>query len=409
MTELFTWTPDSWRNYQAKQQPDYHNIDEFNRVIAQIHKLEVITTATKIAKLSQLLQYVANGEALIIQAGDCAESFSEFSEARVVAFAELLTKMQHLVIKTSNKDVIKLGRIAGQFAKPRSNSSEIINLQILPVYRGDIINGYAANIEERTADPKRMLLAYKQARDTKQMLTKFDTQAVNLHAGYHTTFISHEALLLPYEQAFIRQSNTINWYSGAADSLWIGKRTAEPQSAHIEMLRGIANPIAIKVCADMTSNDLIRIINKINPHNLTAKVMLVIRMGIHINKQLPKLIRAIKQENKSVIWLTDPMHANTYKASNGYKTRSLTAIYAEIKNFLKIIHYYDCFAGGIHLEVSPLDVTECIDTNYTSEEQLAVNYQTLCDPRLNPQQALAVTKFFVTCLQKYQISHNIIS
>jgi 3-deoxy-7-phosphoheptulonate synthase len=408
MTELFTWTPDSWKNYQAKQQPDYQNINEFNRVIAQIQKAEVITTATKTANLLQLLRQVANGEALIIQAGDCAESFSEFSEIRVTAFTKLLTKMQQLITKALDKNVIKLGRIAGQFAKPRSNSSEIVNSQILPVYRGDIINGYATNIEARTADPKRMLLAYKQAQYTAQLLARFDKQEVNKDA-YQTTFISHEALLLPYEQAFIRQNNIINWYSGAADSLWIGKRTAEPQSAHVEMLRGIANPIAIKVCADMTSDDLIKIIDKINPYNLTAKVMLVIRMGAHISKQLPKLIRAITQEKKSVIWLTDPMHANTYKASNGYKTRSLTAIYAEVENFLKIIHHYNCYAGGIHLEVSPLDVTECIDANYMSEEQLSVNYQTLCDPRLNPQQALAVTKFFMSCLQKYQISHNIIS
>ena len=408
MTEPFTWTPDSWKNYQAKQQPDYHNTDELNQVVAQIQKVEVITTATKIAKLLQLLQQVANGEALIIQAGDCAESFSEFSEARVTAFTKLLTRMQQLITKTLNKNVIKLGRIAGQFAKPRSNSSEVINSQLLPVYRGDIINGYEASTESRMADPKRMLLAYKQAQHTAQLLSRFDAQAVNVHAEYRTTFISHEALLLPYEQAFIRQSNTINWYSGAADSLWIGKRTADLQSSHVEMLRGIANPIAIKVCADMTSDNLIKIIDKINPHNLIAKVMLVIRMGAQINKQLPKLIQAITRKKKSVIWLTDPMHANTYKASNGYKTRNLTAVYAEIKNFVKIIHYYNCSVGGIHLEVSPLDVTECIDANYMSEEQLEVNYQTLCDPRLNPQQALAVTKFFMSCLHKYQISHNII-
>ena len=402
MEKTFTWTPYSWKSYLAMQQPVYPNIDAFNQVIEQIKKFNIVTSTTKIQKLIKLLKDVNAGKSLIIQAGDCAESFAEFSEDRVIEFAKLLTKMQQTVAKNANKNVIKIGRIAGQFAKPRSASTELVNSQALPVYRGDIINSLEYSVEARTADPKRMIQAYKQAQQTATILNKLDHKLVNYNHEYDTSFISHEALLLPYEQAFIRYSDSINWYSGAADSLWIGKRTAFPKSAHVEMLKGVVNPIAIKVCSNITTEAVINIINKINPLNLTAKVMLIVRMGKYISKQLPKLIQAIARAQKSVIWLTDPMHANTYKTATGYKTRCLTSIYTEIEHFLKIMYQYNYPVGGIHLEVSPEQVTECIDGNNISKAQLSLNYKSSCDPRLNPQQALAVCNFFANSLYKYQ-------
>ncbi|MEM5530169.1 3-deoxy-7-phosphoheptulonate synthase class II [Gammaproteobacteria bacterium AS21] len=431
------WTPQSWRSKPILQQPNYQDLAKVQAVEAQLKNMPPLVFAGEIRDLHRQLGEVAQGNAFLLQGGDCAETFAEFNANKIRDTFQVLLQMAVVLSFAGGTPVVKIGRMAGQFAKPRSSDLETIGDQSLPSYRGDIINGNEFNEQARTPDPERIIKAYHQSSSTLNLLRAFAQGGfADLHKVHQwnlgfvnesplgeryfnlanqidqaltfmeacginsattpqirgtTLFTSHEALLLGYEEALTRKDSlTDQWYNCSAHMIWIGDRTRQPDHAHVEFLRGVKNPIGIKVGPTTSAEDLIKLLDILNPENIPGRITLIARMGAqNIADKLPPLVQLIKREGRSVVWSSDPMHGNTITASSGYKTRSVDAILTEIKGFFQVHKSEGTHAGGVHLEMTGHNVTECIGGAYQiTEEGLAHRYDTFCDPRLNGEQAL---------------------
>jgi 3-deoxy-7-phosphoheptulonate synthase len=432
------WTPASWKTKPAKHIPtDYPDADAVARVDAELRRMPPLVFAGEARRLKSLLGDVAQGKAFLLQGGDCAESFKEFAADNIRDTFRLILQMAVVLTFAGGKPVVKVGRIAGQFAKPRSEAIETQGDQTLPSYRGDNINGMDFNPADRAPDPERLLKAYAQSSSTLNLLRAFAhggyadlynihkwtlgfvadspqgaryrelTEKISetlafmaaigvtpeSHPSLHQVdfFTSHEALLLNYEEALTRVDSTSgDWYDTSAHMLWIGERTRQLDGAHIEYMRGIKNPIGMKCGPTMEPDDLLRLIDVLNPANEPGRLTLIGRFGADkIADRLPRLMEATKRSGRSVVWAIDPMHGNTLKAANGYKTRPFDRILAEVKSFVEVADAEGVHPGGVHLEMTGQNVTECLGgARAVSEGELADRYHTHCDPRLNGEQAL---------------------
>ena len=431
------WSPDSWRRRPARQMPEYGDAGALAAVEKQLTSFPPLIFAGEARNLRAELAAVAGGKGFLLQGGDCAESFAEFHPDNIRDLFRVILQMAVLVTFAAPCPVVKVGRLAGQFAKPRSSASELQDGVELPSYRGDIINGAGFSAAERRPEPARMLQAYSQSASTLNLLRAFaqggyanltrvhswnrqfiadSTQGEryeeiagrveeallfmdacgitpeNTPALRHTEFYtSHEALLLGYEQAMTRtDSTTGDVYDTSAHMLWLGDRTRQRDGAHVEFLRGIANPLGIKVGPTLEGDELLRLMDVLNPENLPGRLTLIARMGAGaVAEKLPPLVRAVAAEGLSVVWSCDPMHGNTIKSESGYKTRPFERILAELNGFFEIHRAEGSHAGGIHIEMTGQDVTECTGgAQEITETGLADRYHTHCDPRLNASQAI---------------------
>jgi 3-deoxy-7-phosphoheptulonate synthase len=439
MTER--WTPQSWREKPAKHLPtDYPDGAALERVEQTLRSMPPLVFAGEARRLKSLLGDVAEGKAFLLQGGDCAESFKEFHADNIRDTFRLILQMAVVLTFAGGKPVVKVGRIAGQFAKPRSEPIETIDGVTLPSYRGDNINGMAFEASERMPDPERLLKAYGQSASTLNLLRAFAgggyADLYNIHrwtlgfvadspqgARYRELsekiseslafmsaigitpesqpdlrrvefFTSHEALLLGFEEAMTRVDSTSgDWYDTSAHMLWIGERTRQLDGAHIEYMRGIKNPIGIKCGPTMEPDDLMRLIDVLNPRNEPGRLTLIGRFGSDkVLDRLPRLMAATKKAGRSVVWSTDPMHGNTLKASNGYKTRPFDRVLSEVRSFIEVAQAEGVHPGGVHLEMTGQNVTECLGgARSLSEDELSHRYHTHCDPRLNADQALELS------------------
>lgn len=433
------WQKNSWQSFPIKQQPQYsqQDINLIENIKNQMEQFPGIVSKASIINLRQKLQSVQNGKAFLLQGGDCAESFSGFNTQNLTNFFRLFLQMNAVLMEGFKKPVVKIGRIAGQYAKPRSSDFEEINGVSLPSYRGDIINSIEFNEEARKPNPNKILETYFYSAATYNFIQNlarggfasfaniskwneeflaiangnkdFDNiiQKINDHIKFFENcghsfdenhklhqadfFTSHEALLLHYEEALVRNIDGKN-YCLSADQLWIGDRTRKITDAHIEFLRGIENPIGIKVGPTTDVIELIEIIKLINPQNTEGKIILIARMGAEkINDILPLIVQKVHNANIGVIWQIDPMHGNIIKTQNGYKTRKVEDISSEILSFFKIHKKIGTYAGGVHLEMTGNDVTECLGGfQNIIDTDLSKRYHTHCDPRLNSAQSLQI-------------------
>ena len=431
------WKLDSWKQYEALHLPTYKDDAHLNEVLNSLKGFPPLVFAGEVRSLRKSLAKVAEGEGFLLQGGDCAESFSEFNADNIRDTFRVILQMAVILSSGTNLPVVKVGRMAGQFAKPRSSTTEIKNNVELESYKGDIINGIEFDQVKREPDPERMLKAYSQAASTLNLLRAFadggyaDLRFVNswnmgfLKSGeeykryrdlagkiqeslnfmealgvnsintpqlrktdYYTC---HEALLLPYEEAMTRtDSTTGDIYDTSAHFVWIGDRTRFENSAHVEFCSGIQNPIGIKCGPSVDYDELIKIIDKLNPNNDPGRITLIARYGNdRVEKYLPKLIKQVQNEGRSVVWSCDPMHGNTIKSSEGTKTRPFSEILSEVKKNIQIHDAQGSWFGGIHLEMTGQNVTECTGgIDEISESELKDRYHTHCDPRLNANQAI---------------------
>ncbi len=431
------WTPQSWRSKPAVQMPNYPDQKALADVETQLRAHPPLVFAGEARSLKEDLAAVSRGEAFLLQGGDCAESFAEFRADNIRDMFRVLLQMAVVLTFGAKCPVVKLGRMAGQFAKPRSADMEAVGGVELPSYRGDIINGMDFESKARIPDPERMLKAYGQAASTLNLLRAFagggyadlhhvhrwnlgfvaDSPASERYqhiaeqisealdfmeacgvgpstvASLRTVnfYTSHEALLLPYEEALTRVDSTSgDWYDTSAHQLWIGDRTRQPDGAHVEFCRGVKNPLGVKCGPSQTPEELLRLLDVLNPANEAGRMTLICRFGAgNVDKHLPKLIRAVTREGRNVIWSCDPMHGNTVKAENGYKTRPFDRILAETRQFFAVHQAEGTYAGGVHFEMTGQNVTECIGgAQAITEADLMDRYHTHCDPRLNASQAL---------------------
>ena len=432
------WAPASWRDKPAKHIPsDYPDAAALERVETGLRAMPPLVFAGEARRLKGLLGDVARGDAFLLQGGDCAESFKEFSADNIRDTFRLLLQMAVVLTFAGGKPVVKVGRIAGQFAKPRSSPTEAKGEVVLPSYRGDNINGMDFDAAERAPDPERLMRAYGQSAATLNLLRAFagggyadlhnihrwtlgfvkdsplgaryreladkiseslDFMAAigvtaQTHPGMHQVefFTSHEALLLGYEEAMTRVDSTSgDWYDTSAHLLWIGERTRQLDHAHVEFMRGIKNPIGMKVGPTVEPDELISLIDALNPKDEAGRLVLYGRFGADkIEQRLPRLMAATRREGRQVVWAIDPMHGNTLTASNGYKTRPFDRILAEVSRFIEIAAAEGVHPGGVHFEMTGQNVTECLGgARALSEGELADRYHTHCDPRLNAEQSL---------------------
>ncbi|MEW7006681.1 class II 3-deoxy-7-phosphoheptulonate synthase [Lentilitoribacter sp. EG35] len=430
------WNPTSWRNKPILQVPDYPEQTKLEETEARLSKFPPLVFAGEARALKNNLAKVANGEAFLLQGGDCAEAFAEHEGDNIRDFFRAFLQMSAVLTYGAQSPVIKVGRIAGQFAKPRSSNFETKDGVELPSYRGDIINGIEFNEEARIPDPERQVMAYRQSAATLNLLRAFAqggyANLVNVHSwmlGFangspqserymklanrisesinfmkaigitpetHPAlsetefFTSHEALLLGYEQALTRiDSTTGDYYATSGHMIWIGDRTRQPDHAHVEFCRGIKNPLGLKCGPSLDPEELIELIDILNPENEAGRLTLIARFGHDkVADHLPKLIRAVEREGKKVVWSCDPMHGNTISMS-GYKTRPFDRILTEVETFFDVHHAEGTHAGGIHVEMTGKNVTECTGgARALSGDDLSERYHTHCDPRLNAEQAL---------------------
>ena len=443
------WNPKSWRTKTALQQPTYKDLNALEEVEKQLSKFPPLVFAGEARSLKAHLAKVSKGEAFLLQGGDCAESFADFNAIRIRDLFKVILQMAVVLTYAGACPIVKVGRLAGQFAKPRSSDTETINGITLPSYRGDIINGMEFSAEAREADPKRILQAYHQSAATLNLIRAFAqggladlnqvqkwnldfvdgaqserfsdmaskiTQALafmqacgitaeNTPTLHETEFFtSHEALLLNYEEALTRKDHlTGDWYDCSAHMLWIGERTRNLDGAHLEFLRGVGNPLGVKIGPNATREDILGICDILNPHNEAGRLNLIVRMGANvIIEKLPKLLESVKNEGREIVWSIDPMHGNTTKASSGYTTRSFDNILNEVKAFFEIHRSVGTYAGGVHLEMTGEDVTECVGgMQAITEENLGCNYNTQCDPRLNANQAIELS-FLIADVLKHR-------
>ncbi|MFS1702875.1 class II 3-deoxy-7-phosphoheptulonate synthase [Alteromonas sp. AMM-1] len=431
------WQPDSWRSKPILQQPEYDDKAELAQVEKTLSSYPPLVFAAEARELRRQLGQVCEGKGFLLQGGDCAESFSEFNAPKIRDTFKVLLQMAIVMTFAGRCPVTKVARMAGQYAKPRSSDYETKDGITLPSYRGDIINSFEFSEAARRPDPKRLIEAYHRSSATLNLLRAFaqgglaDLHEVNrwnmafvennpLKDKYldiarriqdslefmdviginstntptlHETslFTSHEALLLNYEEALTRVDTlTGKPYDCSAHMVWIGERTRQLDHAHIEFFRGIHNPIGVKVGPSMAEDELIRLIDALNPTNDPGRLTLITRMGADkLEANLPRLLRRVKAEGRNVVWSSDPMHGNTFSASSGYKTRNFDAILSEIRQFFSAHEAEGTYAGGIHLEMTGQHVTECTGGAYQiGDDDLAEAYKTQCDPRLNADQVL---------------------
>ena len=432
-----TWSPASWRNHPIRQSPAYADGAALDRAEARIRKYPPLVFAGEARRLTAALAQASAGDGFVLQGGDCAESFGDFTADIIRDTFRVLLQMAVVLTFGASVPVVKLGRMAGQYAKPRSADAETIDGLTLPVYRGDIINGPGFSALEREPDPARMESAYFQSAGTLNLLRAFASGGyADLHevhrwnlsfaarsplAGRYgelagridetlrfmaacgvtsatTTqiretdfYTSHEALLLPYEQALTRiDSTTGDQYACSAHFLWIGDRTRQPDGAHVEFLRGVRNPIGIKVGPTTPAAELLRLIEILNPKDEPGRLTLITRMGAEqVGQKLPPLLRAVQAEGRRVLWLCDPMHGNTVSTAAKVKTRSFDAILKEVRGFFDVHAAAGSWAGGVHVEMTGREVTECVGgAHRLTEADLGDRYETFCDPRLNAEQSL---------------------
>ena len=452
------WTPDSWTNYPAKHLPVYEDKAELDSVLKNISKLPPLVFAGESRSLKKELAKVVEGKAFLLQGGDCAESFAEFHPDNIKDTFKVILQMALVLTYSASLPVVKVGRIAGQFSKPRSSPVEVKDGQELPSYLGDNINGMEFDSKSRVPDAKRLFRAYSQAASTLNLLRAFsqggfaDLRQVHLWnlgfvkkteqekkykqiedkisdalafmeaCGINSEtnrrlrvvdfYTSHEALLLPFEQAMTRvDSTTGDYHDTSAHFVWIGDRTRQPDGAHVEFCRGIKNPIGIKCGPSLTGDELIKLINILNPTNEAGRITLISRFGADlVESGLPKLIRPIKKEGLNVIWSCDPMHGNTIKATSGFKTRPFANVVREVKNVFGVHQAEGTYAGGLHIEMTGQEVTECTGgAQKISDNDLSNRYHTHCDPRLNASQALELAFLISDEIKKNsQYSKNII-
>ncbi len=446
---MSNWNINSWREKPILQQPTYANQAILKEVEATLQKYPPLVFAEEVRSLKKHLADVTEGKAFLLQGGDCAESFSEFNADNIRDFFKVFLQMSVALTFAGGKPVVKVGRIAGQFAKPRSSDFEEIDGVKMPSYRGDIINDIAFTKEGREPDPYRMLSAYNQSAATQNLIRAFARggyadlrrvhqwnldfakgsksnqryqaltddiekaldfmEAIGINSrsmpslNETVLYTSHEALLLNYEEALTREDSLSGgFYDCSAHMLWIGDRTRQVDGAHVEFLKGVENPVGIKAGPSTTTEDLLQLIDAINPQNEAGKLNIIVRMGADkVGDHLPNLIRAVEKEGKKILWSCDPMHGNTIKASNNYKTRPFDAILKEVTNFMDIHAAEGTVAGGVHLEMTGKDVTECIGgAQAITEENLTSRYHTHCDPRLNASQALELSFLIADALKK---------
>lgn len=446
MKQKNTWKPDSWRKLPIKQQPEYTDVAQLKNIEAQLGALPGLVAPSEARELKSQLAKVAQGKAFLLQGGDCAESFAEFSEGNLRAYFRVMLQMTVALMYGAGKPVVKVGRVAGQFAKPRSDATEKQGNIELPSYRGDVVNRMDFTAEARKADPENLLKVYYQSAATLNYLrslasggyaslrrvNRFNQKFVqNSPQGERfedlvgqiensiafmracglsptkmrelseaTFYTSHEGLLLNYEQAFTRlDEDTDAFYNTSTHMLWIGDRTRTPDEAHIEYFKGIANPIGMKVGPSLAGkeDELLKVIDLLNPENEAGRLTLICRMGADKAPDLlPNIIRSVAKEGKQVVWSCDPMHGNTVKSPNGIKTRPFNKILSEVRTFFEVHQAEGTHAGGVHFEMTGQDVTECIGgAQAISEVNLKDRYHTHCDPRLNASQALELA--FLVC------------
>lgn len=444
-----SWNEKSWRNFPIKQHPIYKDQEALLQVEKTLKNYPPLIFAGEARKLKQAFGAASRGEAFLLQGGDCAESFSQFSAVNIRDLFKIMMQMSAILTFAGSCPVIKVGRLAGQFAKPRSSDFEKINNQELPSYRGDIINGIAFDKDAREPDSSRMLEAYHQSAATLNLLRAFaqgglaDLKEVhqwnldfvknnsfgkqyealanritetlgfmeacginpqNTPALKETEFYtSHEALLLHYEEQLVRQDSLSgDFYDCSAHMLWIGERTRDCNGAHLEFLRGVKNPVGVKIGPNITKDEILKICDILNPQNESGRLNLIVRMGANIiEERFPKILEEILKEGRTILWSCDPMHGNTIKTSNGYKTRDFQSILSEIKSFFAIHQELKSYAGGIHLEMTGANVTECIGGSQAiTETTLACSYDTQCDPRLNAIQSIELAFLIADLLKK---------
>ena len=431
------WSPSSWRAHPICQVPTYEDVGQLAQVEARLRASPPLVFAGEARELRRQLGEVAQGKGFLLQGGDCAESFAEFHADTIRDTLRVLLQMAVVLTFGAGVPVVKVGRLAGQFAKPRSSDTETVDGVELPSYRGDIVNALDFDAQARRPDPERQLRAYAQAAATLNLLRAFTgggyaaldrvhqwtldfvghsaqgeryreladriSEALGFMAACGITgasvpamastqfYTSHEALLLGFEEALTRTDSTSDEpYNTAAHMLWIGDRTRDPEGAHVEYMRGIANPIGVKAGPSMTPDDLLRLCDALNPGNEPGRLTVIARMGADkVERHLPGLIRAVQREGACVVWSCDPMHGNTVKAASGYKTRPFERVMREVEGFFAVHRGEGTHPGGIHVEMTGQNVTECTGgAQAITDEALADRYHTVCDPRLNAQQSL---------------------
>ena len=449
--QKMAWRIDSWRDLPIKQVPQYPDAGKVAEVEALLSKKPPLIFAGEAQRLRQRLGDVANGQAFLLQGGDCAESFAEFSADMIRDSFKVFLQMAVVLTFGASMPVVKVGRMAGQFAKPRSAPTEVIDGVELPSYRGDMVNGIEFNEAARIPDPERLLRVYEQSSATLNLLRAFAQGGMaDLHKVHEWTlsyikdsdqaqrfeelalrideclrfmeacginamtsnavgetdfFTSHEALLLGYEQSMTRKDTITDeqgYYSTSAHMLWIGDRTRQLDGAHVEYIRGIDNPIGLKCGPTSDPDELLRLIETLNPDNIPGRLTLISRMGAdQVIDKLPPLLRAVQKSGASVVWCCDPMHGNTIKASTGYKTRRVDDVMREVSGFFTAHDEVGTYPGGVHFEMTGKDVTECVGgVSSVTEQDLGDRYHTHCDPRLNASQSLELAFLIADLLKK---------
>ena len=445
-----TWQPSSWRDHPIRQVPDYPDADKLSAVEAKLAAMPPLVFAGEAQSLKRQLGEVAEGRAFLLQGGDCAESFAEFSANNIRDSFKVILQMAVVLTFGASMPVVKVGRVAGQFAKPRSSPVEAVEGIELPSYRGDMINAMPFTEKDRVPDPKRLLRVYEQSAATLNLLRAFAQggladltkvhswvnefiagtpqadrfqelagrieESLNFMRACGITpetarplaetdfYTSHESLLLNYEESLTRRDTITDekdWYATSAHLIWIGDRTRQPDGAHVEYMRGIANPIGLKCGPSLDPDELVRLIETLNPDNTPGRLTLIARMGADkVRAGLPPLLKAVKANGAKVVWCCDPMHGNTVKASSGYKTRRVGDVMAEVRGFFDAHDEVGTYPGGVHFEMTGQNVTECVGGVIdVTEASLGDRYHTHCDPRLNGAQALELA-FLIADLLK---------
>ena len=451
------WNLNSWTKYPAKHLPVYQDKKELDLVLSKVKKYPPLVFAGETRSLKKSLADVVKGKAFLLQGGDCAESFAEFNPDNIKDTFKAILQMSLVLTHSASMPVIKVGRIAGQFSKPRSSPVEKKDGKELPSYLGDNINGMEFTEKSRQPDAKRLFRAYSQSASTLNLLRAFsqggfaDLRQVHLWnlgfikdrtkgkykeiedkisdalafmeaCGINSDnnrrlrtvnfYTSHEALHLPFEQAMTRvDSTTGEYHDTSAHFVWIGDRTRQLDGAHVEFCKGIKNPIGLKCGPTLKADELIKLCNILNPNNEPGRMTLISRFGAdNVEKYLPKLIKSVKKEGLNVVWSCDPMHGNTIKAATGFKTRTFDSVVKEVKNFFAVSQSEGSYAGGLHVEMTGQDVTECTGgAQKISEKDLSNRYRTHCDPRLNADQALELAFLISEEIKKNsKISNKII-
>jgi 3-deoxy-7-phosphoheptulonate synthase len=455
--KMSEWQKTTWRNKPRVQMPDYTDEAALSAVEAQLSKYPPLVFAGEARRLKNELAKASRGEAFLLQGGDCAESFSDFSADAIRDTFKVMLQMAMVLTYGAKVPVIKVGRMAGQFAKPRSAPTEVIDGVELPSYRGDIINELEFTPEARIPDPAKMLQGYTQSAATLNLLRAFSTGGyADVHKVHSWTlgftedekaekyrdlanrisdtldfmkaagvdsdrahtlqtvdfYTSHESLLLEYEEALCRQDSTSGqWLAGSGHMIWIGDRTRQPDGAHVEFCRGVMNPIGLKCGPSTTADDLKVLMNKLNPQNEAGRLTLIARFGAgQVGDHLPRLIQAVKEEGANVVWSCDAMHGNTIKSSTGFKTRPFDSVLREVREFFAIHNAEGTIPGGVHFEMTGQNVTECTGgVHALSEEDLSDRYHTACDPRLNASQSLELAFLVAEELSKRHSSDLMIA